>query len=109
VWLRVGYSACLTVYCVLDNLDGQHARSTGQTSKLGELLDHCTDALIIPLYGAAGSLADSSAVYCQCGWNRPQGPDSPAHVVLTACAPLCVCRAMAGTRPLPAGCWVLTM
>ncbi|MBN1947766.1 MAG: CDP-alcohol phosphatidyltransferase family protein [Bradymonadales bacterium] len=38
---------------VLDCLDGMHARRTGQTSKLGEVMDHWLDALNVPLMGAA--------------------------------------------------------
>ena len=32
-------------YCVLDNLDGKHARATGQASRWGGILDHCVDGL----------------------------------------------------------------
>ena len=34
---------------VLDCLDGMHARATGQTSRLGEVMDHALDAANIPL------------------------------------------------------------
>ncbi len=37
----------------LDCLDGMHARRTGQSSKLGEVLDHWLDALNLGLYTAA--------------------------------------------------------
>lgn len=36
-------------YFFLDNLDGVHARATKKTSKLGEILDHCTDGYLFPL------------------------------------------------------------
>ena len=49
MWLRLGLAVSIIVYAILDCLDGQHARRTKQTSKLGELLDHCTDALGIPI------------------------------------------------------------
>jgi phosphatidylglycerophosphate synthase len=53
MWLRILLASLVTVYAILDCLDGQHARRTGQTSKLGEILDHCTDALGIPICTAA--------------------------------------------------------
>jgi len=37
----------LIIYWLFDNLDGIHARKTNQTSKLGEILDHCFDSIII--------------------------------------------------------------
>jgi hypothetical protein len=51
--LRLSMSCCIIAHAILDCLDGQHARRTKQTSKLGELLDHCTDAIGIPLTTAA--------------------------------------------------------
>lgn len=53
LWMRLVLAVFIIVYAILDCLDGQHARNTKQTSKLGELLDHCTDALGIPLTTAA--------------------------------------------------------
>jgi phosphatidylglycerophosphate synthase len=39
-----------TLTCVIgDSLDGMHARRTNQCSKLGELMDHWLDAIIVPL------------------------------------------------------------
>ena len=38
-----GAGALYLTYCVLDNLDGKHARATGQTSRWGGVLDHCVD------------------------------------------------------------------
>lgn len=35
----------LFLYCNFDNLDGAHARRTGQTSPLGEVLDHGLDGI----------------------------------------------------------------
>src|SRR5689334_21971129 len=37
--------ALLLTYMTADNLDGQHARRTGQSSSLGEFLDHGLDGL----------------------------------------------------------------
>ncbi len=44
-WLYVLSSFLLLAYLTLDNLDGAHARRTGQTSPLGEFLDHGLDGL----------------------------------------------------------------
>ena len=41
----VAASACFIAYCVLDNLDGKHARATGQCSDWGSVLDHGVDGL----------------------------------------------------------------
>lgn len=38
---------------IFDNLDGMHARATGQCSKFGEFLDHWLDAIHVPLTAAA--------------------------------------------------------
>ena len=51
VWLvlnghRIGYlgaSACFLAWFAADNVDGRHARRTGQASRLGEFLDHWFD------------------------------------------------------------------
>jgi phosphatidylglycerophosphate synthase len=40
-----------------DCLDGMHARSTNQCSKLGELMDHWLDALIVPMVTVGISMA----------------------------------------------------
>ena len=40
-WTILAYLA----YILLDNLDGAHARNTGQSSKLGHFLDHFVDFL----------------------------------------------------------------
>lgn len=44
-WMYLASGALLFVYVTLDNLDGAHARRTGQSSRLGELLDHGLDGL----------------------------------------------------------------
>ena len=41
----VGASLCVFAYLSLDNMDGAHARNTGQSSPLGEFLDHWLDTL----------------------------------------------------------------
>ncbi len=38
-------SFCVFAYLSLDNMDGAHARNTGQSSPLGEFLDHWLDTL----------------------------------------------------------------
>lgn len=40
-----------------DNLDGMHARRTGRTSKLGEMMDHWLDTVAVPLVTAGVVLA----------------------------------------------------
>jgi len=44
-WLYGVSALLLFAYVTADNLDGQHARRTGQTSALGEFLDHGLDGL----------------------------------------------------------------
>lgn len=51
--LRLGIVVLMVVYAVLDCLDGAHARKSGQSSKIGEALDHWVDALGTPLTAAA--------------------------------------------------------
>ena len=50
--LYVG-STGFVLSAILDNLDGMHARATGQCSKLGELIDHGLDAPNVVLNAAA--------------------------------------------------------
>jgi len=63
--LRCACGLCIWGSMVLDCLDGMQARKTGQTSKLGEVLDHWTDALTLPLtvLGLAGSLGLFNSTY----------------------------------------------
>jgi phosphatidylglycerophosphate synthase len=42
-WCLIFAALCVFLYMACDNLDGIHARRTGQTSKLGEFLDHWFD------------------------------------------------------------------
>jgi hypothetical protein len=42
-------SGGLFLYWICDGIDGIHARNTKQTSHLGEILDHCTDAYSVIL------------------------------------------------------------
>jgi phosphatidylglycerophosphate synthase len=44
-WAYLGAALCTLLYFVADNVDGPHARRTGQTSRLGEFLDHWLDSL----------------------------------------------------------------
>ncbi len=43
-WGCLGAALCTLAYFACDNLDGPHARRTGQTSHLGEFLDHWLDS-----------------------------------------------------------------
>lgn len=51
-------AAVLNFLCMMmDCLDGMHARRTGQTSKLGELLDHYLDAIHTPMVTGTAAVA----------------------------------------------------
>ena len=47
--LLVGAGIGMLVSMIGDCLDGMHARKTDQCSKLGEMMDHWLDAIIVPL------------------------------------------------------------
>jgi phosphatidylglycerophosphate synthase len=47
----------MLVSMIGDCLDGMHARRTHQTSKLGEMMDHWLDAIIVPLVTIGASMA----------------------------------------------------
>lgn len=57
---RLLAAGLVAVSLILDCLDGIHARRTGQTSHLGEVLDHGLDALNTGLFGAAAMLTLSA-------------------------------------------------
>lgn len=44
-WGYLGAAAFVFLYMTADNVDGAHARRTGQSSRLGEFLDHWLDSL----------------------------------------------------------------
>lgn len=44
-WVYFAHAFDLFLYQTLDALDGQQARRTGSSSPLGELFDHCVDAM----------------------------------------------------------------
>lgn len=44
-WVYLAFAGELWLYQTLDALDGQQARRTGSSSPLGELFDHCVDAI----------------------------------------------------------------
>ena len=44
-WVYMTHAVELILYQTLDALDGQQARRTGSSSPLGELFDHCVDAI----------------------------------------------------------------
>jgi phosphatidylglycerophosphate synthase len=52
MFARIAAGFFIWGYMVTDNLDGIHARATGQTSRLGEFMDHGLDASNIPLVAA---------------------------------------------------------
>lgn len=52
-------------YLLTDSLDGMHARRTGQTSSLGEVLDHWFDAFIMGLVSAGLILTLELPVWAQ--------------------------------------------
>ena len=53
----VGAGICMLTSMIGDSLDGMHARNTNQTSKLGEMMDHWLDSVIVPLVVLGASLA----------------------------------------------------
>lgn len=44
-WIYLTYAVGLFLYQTFDACDGSHARRTGQSGPLGELFDHCVDAM----------------------------------------------------------------
>ncbi len=55
-WALVACGLLYTTYYVFDQLDGKHARNTGQSSPLGLLMDHGCDAITTFLVtGALGT------------------------------------------------------
>lgn len=44
-WTYYFYGFCIFMYQTFDACDGLHARRTGQSGPLGELFDHCCDAV----------------------------------------------------------------
>lgn len=52
-----GAGAAMLASMIGDCLDGMHARRTGQTSKLGEMMDHWLDTLVVPLVAVGMSFA----------------------------------------------------
>ncbi|KAG5368595.1 Cholinephosphotransferase 1 [Yarrowia sp. C11] len=44
-WVYLTYAVGLFLYQTFDACDGSHARRTGQSGPLGELFDHCVDAM----------------------------------------------------------------
>ena len=53
----VATGICMLTSMIGDCLDGMHARNTDQCSKLGEMMDHWLDAIIVPLVVLGASLA----------------------------------------------------
>ncbi len=45
----IGAGVGMLLSMIGDSLDGMHARRTDQCSKLGEMMDHWLDAIIVPL------------------------------------------------------------
>ena len=63
-------SAFIFGYIVMDNLDGKHARATGQTSKIGNMLDHGVDGLVMVPTGNASNSVKQAVQYAQ----KSEGP-----------------------------------
>lgn len=63
-WVYVSYAAGLFLYQTFDACDGQQARRTGQSGPLGELFDHCVDAVNTTL----GTLIFAGASNMGTGW-----------------------------------------
>lgn len=55
--MLVGAGVGTLLSMIGDCLDGMHARRTGQCSKLGELMDHWLDAIVVPLTIAGITIA----------------------------------------------------
>ena len=53
----IGAGICMLTSMIGDCLDGMHARNTNQCSKLGEMMDHWLDAIIVPLVVLGATLA----------------------------------------------------
>ena len=69
--MGAGTVACLAVlFYVLDCVDGNVARTSGRTSKIGAYVDFFSDLIFrVSFYAAIGLLADSAAV----GWGLAMG------------------------------------
>lgn len=63
-WCYFFYALCLFMYQTFDGCDGCHARRTGQLGPLGELFDHCVDAINTTL----GAIVFASVT--QMGWGK---------------------------------------
>lgn len=73
-WFLVS-AALLFLYMTLDNVDGPHARRTGQTSPIGELLDHGLDGF-----------GNAAAMMCIALAFRVDAPWIFAYAATGACA-----------------------
>lgn len=56
-WAFIGAAILVHLYNWCDNADGAHARRTGQTSAMGEFLDHGLDMLNTTYIGYMGAIA----------------------------------------------------
>lgn len=65
-----------------DCLDGMHARRTHQTSKLGEMMDHWLDAIIVPLVTIGGTMALEMEPWVIAGVNATVAMIYQAQLVL---------------------------
>lgn len=63
-WVYISYGLGLFLYQTFDACDGQQARRTGQSGPLGELFDHCVDAVNTTL----GTLIFAGASNMGLGW-----------------------------------------
>ena len=60
LYLRLACGVFSFLNMMLDCLDGMHARKTGQSSKIGEILDHSFDAFNVPMLGGSLPLSFAS-------------------------------------------------
>ncbi|AOA62239.1 Phosphotransferase [Komagataella phaffii] len=63
-WIYFSYALGLFLYQTFDACDGMQARRTGQSGPLGELFDHCIDALNTSL----SCIVFGSTITCGWGW-----------------------------------------
>ena len=65
-WVYVTCAVCLSIYQLMDGMDGKQARKLGAGSPLGEVVDHGADAVASCVYGAF--LVDVFGVGTDAGW-----------------------------------------
>lgn len=79
-WVYVYSGVALTVYMILDNLDGKQARRTQSSSPLGHLFDHGCDALNVTLSG----MSVMATIQLGAGWMSMTLLSSLGHMMVFA-------------------------